>query len=354
MSTVSRYLLREFALASGVVLLAFLATWIAADTLLHLDELGTDARAWTFLFHRMLDALPLGAPMACAVGVVWSVTRAVRSREITAIRCGGIPLRSALLPIVAASLLIAVLLGWFEDRVIVKARRAPIGAPVEGAGESGQPELRNGHWWYAKGPWLVVARSYDAGTRTARQVTVFERSSSGEVRTRIDAATAIWLAGDEWELRDAMIREFARGGIGQRSALVWRLELGLRGSDFERARRPLPSETLHGLAKRMRDESRSSELTALQTTFHGRLARPLAALILVLLAIPFAVGDVERGDSLPRALVAAMVAASIFWVGWSLALLAARSGVVPPPFPIWGAVLGFLAIGAWRFAEVRE
>ena len=100
---VSRYLLREFLLASGAVLLAIVVTWIAADTLLHLDELEGGVSAWLAGLDRMLDVVPLGVPMSCAVGVVWSITRAVRSREITAIRCGGIPLRSALLPIVAAS-----------------------------------------------------------------------------------------------------------------------------------------------------------------------------------------------------------------------------------------------------------
>ena len=120
-------------------------------------------------------------------------------------------------------------------------------------------------------------------------------------------------------------------------------------------RRPLSAESLHGLAKRM-SEGRPTdrERSALEASFHGRLAEPFAVVILVLLAIPFAVGDVERGDSLPRALLRAMLATGAFWVLWALGLLTARTGWLPPSFPIWGAVLLALAIGTWRYRLLRE
>ena len=76
--------------------------------------------------------------------------------------------------------------------------------------------------------------------------------------------------------------------------------------------------------------------------------------VLVLVALPFAIGDAERGDSLPRALLWALAASAAFWLVWTLALLVARTGWVPPPLPVWGAVLGFLAFGAWRFRALRE
>ena len=92
----------------------------------------------------------------------------------------------------------------------------------------------------------------------------------------------------------------------------------------------------------------------MEATFHARLAGPVAVLILVLFAIPFAVGDVERGDSLPRALLGTLVATAAFWTLWALGLLAARSGVLPPAFPVWGMVLLALGVGFWRYRALRE
>ena len=124
---------------------------------------------------------------------------------------------------------------------------------------------------------------------------------------------------------------------------------------MERAAPPIAATSLHKLARRIRDfRGNASRRFALEAAFHGRLAQPLAVVVLVLLALPFAIGDVERGDSLPRALLWSLAASGAFWLVWTLALLAARSGVVPPPLPVWGALLGFFALGLWRFRGLRE
>ncbi len=358
MKTVPRYLLREFLVASGAVLLALCVTWLAADSLLHLDDLEDGAaELLRATLLRLLEILPSGVPIACVVGVVWSLTRAVQAREITAIRCGGIALRAALAPILVASLLIAAGLGWLEDRVIIKARQAQIAGESEEQDVAGRPRLErtNGRYWYAGGTFIFAASSYEPETGTLRGVTVFELSDTRGVQRRIDADAADYVDGHSWELRDAIVREFAGTRLEQSRAKTLRLDLGISGGDLERAERPLSAETLNGMAKRLRrGRPNDEERRAIQASFHGRLAQPLAVLILVLFAIPFAVGDVERGDSFPRALLGALLATGGYWVLWGLGLLVARSGWLPPPLPVWGVVALVLGVAGWRFRALRE
>lgn len=351
MLIVSRYLLREFLQASGAVLLGIIVTWVAADTLLHLDELDGSAASWLDGLDRLLDVMPLGVPMACAVGVVWSITRAVRSREITAIRCGGIPLRTALLPIVIVTAFISLLLGIFEDRVSIKLQQDRFDAQQDA--ERNRPVKRNGHWWYASGASVFVATDYDADTGSLEDVTWFEYSEQRTIGLRIDAASAVNVDGNNWEFREAVVRTFGGRGLELRQEPTVRVDLGLSTLDLERAERPPRYETLHGLASRMRDEVGES-LVALEASFHGRLAQPLSVLVLVLLALPYAARDTDRGDSFPRALLVAMAGAGGFFAVWSGALLTARTGIVPPALTIWVVMLGFLAFGSWRFRQVSE
>ena len=352
MRIVSRYLLREFLLASSAVLLGLVVTVLAADTLLHIEDVDDGLMELLLdAVERMLGGIPLAVPMACAIGVVWSVTRAMRARELTAIRCGGIALRGALLPIVAASLLIAVGLGYFEDRVIMKTRQARIGG--EQAGEQPQPVKRQGHWWYSSGPAVFVAKGYDSRNGMLSDLTYFEYGPTRALVRRIDAASAVHIEGHTWEFREAVVRDFAAERLQVRGERTLHLDLGLSGAAFEAAERPIEVETLQGLAKRMREEA-GPELVLLEARLHSRLAQPLAVLVLVLLAISFAAGDAERGDSFPRALLAAIVAAAVFWMAWSLALLGARSSVVPPALPIWAVMLAFLAFASWRFRALSE
>jgi lipopolysaccharide export system permease protein len=326
--------------------------------LLHLDELedGVLELLRTTSF-RLLEILPSGVPIACVVGVVWSLTSAVKAREITAIRCGGIALRSALAPILVTSLLIAVGLGWFEDRVIIKARQAQIASERNEQGEAGRPSLvrTNGRYWYAGGTFIFAASSYEPETGTLRGVTVFELSDTRGLKRRIDAEAADYVDGHSWELRDAIVREFSGARFEQSRAQTLSLDLGISGGDFEHAERPLSAETLNGMAKRLRrGRPTDDERYAIQASFHGRLAQPLAVLILVLFAIPFAVGDVERGDSLPRALLGALGVTAGYWVLWGMGLLVARSGWLPPPLPVWGVVVLLLGVAGWRFRALRE
>ncbi len=358
MRIISRYLLVEFASASGVVFLALFLTWMAADTLLHVDLL-TDGSAGAFqhILFRAMETVPVGVPISCLAGVVWSLSRSVRYREITAIRCGGIRLRSVLLPVLVLGFLLGGALILFEDRVLVPTRKALLEAEHEAEpGSEKRPRHLNGRWWYASGTSVFSAAEYQPAERTLRDVTVFKFDRQRQIEQRIEADRAVNLEGSIWEFHGVRTLAFDGGqGLEPRELAVLSLDLGLSGQDLARAGSPLEITSLHKLARRIREHRDSaSTLASLQVGFHARLAQPLAVLLLVLLALPFAIGDVEYGDSLPRALVRSLAAGGVYWLAWTLALLAARSGAVPAPFPVWGVSLLFLALGVWRFRQIRE
>jgi len=356
-SIVSLYLVREFAVASAGVFLAILVTWVSADSLLHVDDVSDQGvGALRAVLLRSLDIFPLGIPTACVIGAVWSLTRAVRFREITAIRAGGIPLKTALLPMLLFSLGIAGALAFFEDRALVPARQSLLSAGAEEGERPNAPRQIAGRWWYSTGTSILSAGEYAPESGMLKDVTVFDLDPSRQIRRRIDAEVAEHVEGVVWEFREARVRDFqGPTGMQERVSASLRLDLGVTGAQMERAAPPVEATSLHKLARRIR-EHRGNEAAgvALEAAFHGRLAQPLAVVVLVLLALPFAIGDAERGDSLPRALLWALAASGAFWLVWTLALLVARAGLVPPALPVWGALLGFGAFGAWRFRALRE
>ena len=282
--------------------------------------------------------------------------RAVRFREITALRAGGIPLKRALLPILLLSLLVAGALAFFEDRALVPARRSLLSS---GAAEQDRPNAPReiaGRWWYSTGTSILSAEEYLAETGVLKNVTVFDLDASRQIRRRIDAEVAVHVDGVVWEFREARVRDFeGPTGMVEKVSDSLRLDLGVTGAEMEHAAPPIEATSLHKLARRIREHrgSESARVT-LEAAFHGRLAQPLAVVVLVLLALPLAIGDAERGDSLPRALLWALAASGAFWLVWTLALLVARAGLVPPALPVWGALLAFTAFGVWRFRALRE
>ncbi len=331
---------------------------MATDTLLNIDLLASaPAAAFRQVLFGAMEIIPLAVPISCLAGVVWSLSRAVRYSEITAIRCGGIRLRSVLVPILVLAFLLGGALVLFEDRILIPTRMALMAADDEQqAGRERPPKYLNGRWWYASGTSIFSAAEYQPEERTLRDVTVFKLNRERQIEQRIDAERAVNRQGSTWEFHVARALVFNGGpGLEHRELELLSLDLGLSSQDLARAHSPLAITTLHKLARRIRKHQvGDGTLSALQVAFHARLAQPLAVLLLVLLAIPFAIGDQERGDWLPRALLRSLAACGVYWLAWSLALLTGRSGFVPAPFPIWGATLLFFALGVWRFRRVRE
>ncbi|HKC51969.1 MAG TPA: LptF/LptG family permease [Myxococcota bacterium] len=358
MRTIARHLVLEFALTSAAVFLGLAAMWLAADMLLHIDDLaGRFDVGLREVALRSFPVLPIMLPLSGLAGAVLCLSRAVRNRELTAIRTGGIRLQIALAPLLIVCALATLGLGILDDRVLVPLREAlERGRSVAQGDDVRNPERLLGRWWFASGTSIFSARRYDADARTLNDVTVFLFDEQRGIRERIDARSAASVDGDTWEIRDAHVLEFSPGeGVARHDAPTLRLDLGITSREMSRATEPAATASLHQLARQIRKNAGDAvQVAKLELAFHGRLAQPFGVLIVVLLAIPFATRDSGRGDSLPRALLRSLLAAFAFWLCWSLALLAARSGTLPAPLPVWGVTLGALAIGFWRYRQIPE
>jgi lipopolysaccharide export system permease protein len=354
---ISRYLLVQFAAASATIFAGLFAMYISAQTLLEIDVVGSQPYlSLTGIFLRGLDLIPLGVPISCVVGVVWSLTRAVRHREVTAIRSGGVPLRRALLPIVITSVLIGAAIGVFEDRVLVPSRERVNALDVTlEFGDTRRPYLSNERWWFAGGGFVFSAEGWDDARRALLVVNAFELDEAGRLVRRIDASECLGLSGTLWECGDARIWDFGAESVAGERVTSARINLGISSAQFARSLPGPETLTVHKLHRRIRTHRGDlASLAPLEAAFHSRLAQPFAVLILVLLAIPFAIGDTERGDSLARALLWSIGATVLYWGSWTLALLTGGSAALPPAAPLWVVTLLFLVVGSWRFRAIQE
>jgi lipopolysaccharide export system permease protein len=355
--TIARHLLLEFATASTGVFLGLALMWLSADVLLHVDELaGHVVAGLREAALRAFPVLPILLPLAGLAGAVLCLSRALRNRELTAIRTGGIRLQVALAPLLGLCTLVAIALGVAEDRVLLPLHAAlERGRAEENGNGVRAPERLLKRWWFAAESSIFSAREYDSDKGVLSGVTVFLFDEQRSIKQRIDAKSAASLDGDTWEIRDAHVLEFSDEGIVRREVPTVRLNLGITSREMSRAAQPAAFASLRELARQIRKNAGdATERAKLELAFHSRLAQPFAVLIFVLLAIPFATGDADRSDSLPRALLRALLAAGAFWLCWTAALLAARSGAVPPALLVWGVTLGALALGFFRYRRIPE
>ncbi len=355
---VGRYLAREFVLASASVLVVLTTVWLTADSLLHLDEFGTEGiGALRNGLLRSLDILPQGVPTACALGAALSLARAMRFREITAIRCGGIQLRAALVPLLAITVLIAVALGFVQDRVLVPAHQTLEGL-VEKDRED-RPTMAAGRWWYVSGDWTFSADDFDSTQKLMTGVSAFQFDERRKPERRLDSQRAVYLGSGQWEFFEVIDRRFLPEGTialehYDRLSLHLGVELAPQLLRTTTGRAAHEAMTLHRLVDSLGEAVNETERATLLTAYHGRLALPLAAIALVLLSIPAAIREGGRDDTLSRALLNVLLAVAGFWIAWSVVLVEPLSPHVPAALPVWGTMATALALGAWRFRSISE
>ncbi len=344
-----------FGVLSGLILV-----WVAADTLLHIEDFQSGA--WTALRNallRSLELLPLGVPTACGIGVIFSLSRATRHLEITALRCGGIRLRKALVPILILSVLIAVGQAFFQDRVLIPAKLQVAGA--EEPEEEERPRMVGDRWWYVSDEWMFSASDFDARDRRLVDVTVFRFDAEHAVDRRLDAEGALYLGEGQWRFFNVLDQSFSDDGLRDLrrfEKLALNLGVDLTSAVLRDATgRAMPEfMTVNGLAEAAAEASRPDEIRTLESSYHARLALPLSVVILVLLMLPEGLLGNDRDDaSLPKALLRALALMTAFWAIWTLARLASQRPIGPTPaLPIWGTMLALLAYASWRFRLIKE
>jgi lipopolysaccharide export system permease protein len=236
----------------------------------------------------------------------------------------------------------------------VPAHRSLRGGADGDSGDAEQegPRQVGQRWWYARGSWLLSASVFNRDAVALEDVTAFLLGPDHRIVERIDARRARSLEGSRWELEDAEVRSFRPDGVTLVRVPSRVIDIGLQRAELASLREP-PLMSLRTLWRAtFSGRMQGSDAQTVAMELHQRLARPLAILLLVLLAIPFALGGPERGDSFSRALLQCMAVAAGFWALWAVAVVSARAGWAPPGLPLWSIVALFFGAAALRFRAI--
>ena len=311
MKTVRRLLYRDIAGAVGFVTLAFLSLFFFID---FVDELGDVGKNGYGIGHALLAcALELPGhfyelfPISVLIGTIFALARMAQSSEFTILRTGGLgPGRAlgllSLLAVVFALINFAVgdfVSPWSErEEVALKA------------------QFRGGRELGRIGAWLKDTRRDATGRdlnvsvnvrRTTPEgvlegVRIFEFDADSREVARVWARSAT-IGKGQWMLEDADITEWPRAGAeGAGTAVRVRHEARTQWpSSLDAgvvAAAVLPVSTMSTLelwrySRHLSNQEQASQRHSIQ--FWKKALYPLACLVMVALALPFAYLSARRG-----------------------------------------------------------
>jgi len=307
MRTVRRLLYVDVVSAVVFVAIAFLSLFFFIDFVDELGDVGKDYSAMHAALYSLLELpghLYELAPIAVLIGTIYALSRLAQSSEFTILRTGGLGPGRALSLLMGLGIAFGVLTFVVGDYLAPLSERAAVELHARVKGGLGLG--RAGAWMKDKVNTPEGERSYAINVTIAAAdgellyVRIYAFDSEGRLVQRVSADTARVDAQGVWTLKKALLTDW-RGASAAAAADTAQLKVEVKELDtfqvqttlaanvVSSAVRPFNSMSTFELFRYINHLS-DNEQTAqrYELRFWKRALYPLACLVMVGLALPFA------------------------------------------------------------------
>jgi LPS export ABC transporter permease LptG/LPS export ABC transporter permease LptF len=353
-----RYLVREFLVFVGIGLAVAAALFVVIDLLQTLDRYLRVKPPLIYIVEHFVYRLPAalhdGLPVVMLVATIFLFLALSRYHEFTAMKAAGISLYRVSAPILLMGLSVAVSAGLFQELFLPRLNE--LGEEVDRVKIRGQLprhlQSRQRLWLRSADTRFFRVELLNPTTHDLYGVTVLEVDKQFRLLSRLDARRAHWTP-DGWELTDGAIREIV--GLSNVETMPFgttSLSMQEDIEEFTRIHKPIASMSYWELRDYVtRLEAAGFQVKKYLVELYSKLSFPLVNVVMVLVAIPFALQAPRGGRLFGIGLAIAIMAA--YLVVHYVALAFARADLLPPLIAAWTANVIFLGIGTSLFLRAR-
>lgn len=286
-----RYLMRESFAAIGLVLAAFLALFSFFDLINELRSIGKGAYEFGHAIIFVTLSVPGRVyeliPIAALIGTLYSLSTLARHSEITVLRASGLATRELLVTLFKVAGILAALTFLVGEGVMPFSERA--------AQELRTRAINNviAHQGFNTGLWVKDGRSFiniREATPDARLlgVRIYKFDEQAALESVTEAKEGRFQLPDHWQLTDVLSTrlEGERARVEHRDSLEWQSAVT---PDLLSVLMVAPERmSLYGLVNYTRHLTENRQKTErYEIAIWKKLIYPLAALVMVALALPF-------------------------------------------------------------------
>lgn len=282
--------------------------------------------------------LPYLVPFAAFIGAFLTAGLAARSREITAMKAGGVSPMTVAWGMLAIAAWISVV-AFVVDETAVRWAEADLRSRK--TGEATTIAVRHGRIWYHTGRYIYNIKAIDGDN--VHGVRIYERDRLGRMARLIEARTGRKAVEPLWRFEDATVRDFDpdRPRTPPKVTEAASVEVALA-----------PDQSPHVLRESLLEEpiwvlvgEAGSAHPSVRATIHRRLSQVPLSLAFVLLAVPLGF-SVERVRNLAKpALEGSLAVGALLSTREYAAQLAGSHG---SPWLLWATLGIFAAYAAFR------
>ena len=354
------YLLRSFFFYFFLLLVGFILLFETFTFFELLDDIARHRAPFIVVanyFRYLVPPLAYQlAPLAGLVAVLITLGVMTKNNEIVAFKAGGVSLYRLALPLLAAGVALAGAMLMLDDTYLPRANQRQMALRNQIKGRPAQTFYQpRRQWIFGEGFKVYNYELFDPDRSLFGGLSVFELDPvTFQMRRRVFASRAHWEEQQKtWILESGWVRDFqGRSVTGYDPFLVTALpELTEPPSYFNREVRQSSQMNWRELRQYIRDLQQAGfDVARLSVQWHRKLAFPLIAPIIALLAIPFAFLVRTRGAVGGLALGVAI--AIVYWGASALFEAMGAYGQLPPLLAGWAPDGIFSFLGLYFFLKM--
>ena len=353
------YLIRRFSFYFALLMGAFVFLFEAFTFFELLDDIARHRAPFLVVinYFRYLTPFLLYnlAPLGALVAVLITLGMMSKNNEIVAIKASGISIYRLAVPLLLGGLTIAATMLILDDTYLPYANQRQDALRNQIKGRSAQTYTRPQRWIFGENAKIYNYDLFDPTQNLFGGLSIIELDpATFQMRRRVFASRAQWSESQNlWLLESGWIRDFSDGHISryERFPVTALPEISEPPSYFNREEHQASQMNWRDLRTYIDGLHRAGfDVATLTVQWHVKIAFPLIAPVIMLLAIPFAFLVGTRG-----AVGGVALGVAIGIVYWSAArLLEAMGGVgqLPPLLAAWSPDIIFFFLGFYFFFKM--
>ncbi len=327
MKLLTRYLAREIYASIALVFAALLMLFAFLDLIHELGVMGHGNYNLSYVLLFVLLTIPSHIydlfPVAILIGTIFALVQMAANSELVVYRSSGASLWQMVgalfkagLPLVLLSYLCGELLAPPSERLAQSLRLKAQNAEVT------LKEFRSGVW--VKDERSFVNAKNVLPDTSLLNVSIYEFDENYHLRTIMAAKRAVFVEERRWQLEEVTQTRFSKNGaaVNRLPSLEWRSALN---PDILSVLLVVPEQmsawSLYQYTQHLRDNRQKT--ARYEIAMWNKLLYPLAVLVMMLLALPFAAHHRREGGISTKVFAGIVLGLSFHFVGRLFASLGA-------------------------------
>jgi len=302
MTILFRYLAKEIAVATAFLLLALLALFALFDLIRELGELGKSGYGLTSALLYVTLSQPAHVvvifPVAALLGTLYAVSRLSTQSELTVMRASGLSLGKLATSSAFIGVIFSIIIFAFGEFVAPAAEELAKKTRLSASTNLVASKFRSGFWVKDERAFINI-QNVTSETELIN-LRIFEFDEKFRLRTIRVAASAKFAEKNRWVLSNVEVTTFEGERESGRARIV-----KLATADWPSAMTPdllsvlkvKPEEmsisNLSAFIDHLRDNKQNS--TRYEVALWGKIFQPISVIVMMLLAIPFAIQSQRSG-----------------------------------------------------------